>query len=158
MKLFLFTALISMFLGCGGDAEETPEISILDQPLQGVIDGEPWTFKYGIARDTRDGEAFITMTSKEANMDSPCRISLSDKSPRILMSYIPEVFEANLSLANNLTFSYGDFQNDVSTTGEIRFDFVDDNMIRGALVATMRDHKINGNFELVRCPDPFAKP
>lgn len=71
----------------------------------------------------------------------------------------PEVAEGPMSLLANLTFAYRTeetFENDIATNGKWRIDFVDEEKIRGAMVAKTGNHEVNGNFELTRCPDPFA--
>ncbi len=158
MKILIPLLLCFVFMGCGGDAEEDAEI--IDQTLQGTINGEDWTFMYGIATtDEKQGTVFVTMVPVAGSETSPCSIPSDYKGPKILMIRKPVVASGNMSFTENLTFSYQTeeaFNNDVATDGKWRFDSVDDDKITGAIVASTGDHQINGTFELTRCPDPFA--
>ncbi len=162
MKFIIPFLICVLSLSCGDAAnDDVNELQIIDQPLQGTINGENWSFKSGIATMTKTGEVRIEMVPYDRDQASPCRSNpQASQGAAILMSREPVVASRDMSLAENLTFSFENeddgIDNHVATTGKWRFDFVDEDTIRGGLVAKTKEHEINGNFELTRCPDPFA--
>ncbi|GEM_PF-2777073 len=160
MKSITLLSFLLLTFSCGDSADDKDGLSIIEQPLEGTINGESFTFVHGIATmDDKQGTVFVTLLPVAASDTSDCSIPFDYKGPRILFIRKPEVGGSALTFEKNVTFSYETpeaFQNDVALTGEWRFDFVDDNVIKGALAATTDGHEVNGTFELTRCPDPFA--
>jgi len=147
---------------CGSDAnkDEGPSYEITDQALQGKINGEDWKFVSGYAEDKfGDGELWIELHPSDPTDGDPCGFSPFDSEPHIIVSGKAEEVDESLSLANNITFTYGEAENDISTKGRLVIDTVTDSKIGGGLYAEFSDSsgsvtdKVDGNWEVQICTD-----
>lgn len=79
MKVLIPLMLCFLILNCG-DADDVDELEIIDQTLQGTINGEDWTLVHGIARmDEKDGTVSITMIPVTASKTSQCSVPSTTK-------------------------------------------------------------------------------
>ncbi len=147
--------LLVFFTACGkNDDEETFDFSLLsDDPLEGVIGGEPWAFDSATTDGFLSGEdGFFTIFSSSP---SACSSYGSGGGGNEIITSLPvEPAEVTLSLSDSVTFYVeATFENLVATSGGIRVDSVTDDTIEGALYATYdNDNEVNGTFTVSICP------
>lgn len=148
--LMLFTAAI----GCGPDDDDkAPGVEVADQTLSGEFAGEPFEFRSGWAADIfGDGEYWIELGPAES--DDPCA-SRTSSDRKLLFQVPPEPMDERLSFNNNVTFSYGEGQNDIAVSGRLIIERFDDRVV-GGLNASTTDHQVNGTFDIPVCEEaPF---
>ena len=125
---------------------------ISDEVLSGTVAGEPFVFTSGSAQDVfGEGELWIDLYTVE--VEDPCGFAVNPDGAKIIITSDGQPSDDALSLANNITFSYGEGQNDVATTGRLVIDGIDGDVLTGGLYAVMGDHIVNGRFEVPVCAE-----
>lgn len=154
-SLIVCLAIVFFLAGCG-------EFEVEDQPLQGTIDGEPWTYSAGSAEESFSNEDELRVNIF-ADTETPCEGALGpdDADDRRIISTFPSTpGEYDLGFGDDeltITFTYPDDgdgppRNMIATSGKLVIDMVTDEYVRGGLGANFdSDHQVNGNFELTRC-------
>jgi hypothetical protein len=151
MKIAGMMLMTGMMLaaGCGGD----DGVEIATTPLAGTINGEAWTFKSGETDaflSEGDDNFFAELYGEDVEA---CGFGGGGGSH--ILGAVPKVAgEYDLSLALNVTFSYGDSENLVATEGRIVVDDVSATELHGAMHAIYDDaNEVDGTFTLTICPD-----
>lgn len=150
MRYFLSTILLSLaMIGCG----ESFEIS--DQPLQGQVGGESWSFVKGDTNAFLSDEDGFFATLFAAEYEA-CGFSQSTGNSLILT--IPtKVGDYDLNLQRNMTFVVdggNGRENLVATEGRIVIDEISATTITGGIYARFNgDNEIDGAFTVEICPD-----
>lgn len=149
---------IALAAACG-------DLEIEDRPLEGAIDGEPWTFSAGSAevRDFDGAGGPRVVTSLYAETDEPCadRGRPEDAGARHLSWSVPAAeggHELGTGDDHSVTFIYpqedGTPFNVVATTGRIELDEISAEAVAGALVAEVdAENHASGTFSLARCDE-----
>lgn len=153
MSMLCLATSVTLFgSACGGEEEEERH-EVSTSELSGTVAGEPFTVEGGYAEDKfGDGELWVELFSEP--LEDPCNTFTYPTGPSIIISTTPEEKDVDLSLQNNITFSYqeGDTSaNDVSTDGRLIIESVGDTLV-GRLYATFGDHEVDGRFEVEVCP------
>ncbi|MGE0171696.1 MAG: hypothetical protein AB7T49_02885 [Oligoflexales bacterium] len=165
-KLIILALATPVFLeGCsvssGGPEREPGESAdYTQQNLQGLINGEGWSFVTGRVSFDEDASrhSFDLISSKDENI---CREwALEPEDGAIVMFGISDSdlkkqrIELDLS-KQTLTLSKhvdGEYLNNVASDGFIEFTGIDTGSVSGKIAATHDDqNKLSGDFEVVRC-------
>jgi hypothetical protein len=153
-----FLALVALVAwGCGDDE---PSWTIEDQPLQGSINGQPWTYSSGQASPGFEDDEFSIDIYTGA--PDPCAGfgDPDDAEDRKILASIPDTpGEYDLGWgedSHTITFFYSTEEhpamNVIATEGKLVIDEITDQTISGGLAAQYdSDNKANGRFELTRC-------
>lgn len=144
-------ALVMFGTACGADDKDGDGggFEIAQGALAGQIAGMPFETKSGFARDVfNDGEYWIEL--HDAEVEDPCAMSFPD-GPHIILRSDGQPMDAALSLQNNITFTYGEAQNDIATTGRLVIDGIDGDMLSGGLYAKMDASEVDGTFSVPVC-------
>lgn len=143
-----------MFLtaSCGaddGDSKDGYEVS--QSTLTGTVGGEAFEVRGGFAEDKfGDGEYWVELHNEP--LEEPCGFNQSTDGPKIILSVTPEPMDEPLSFQNNITFSYGDAQNDIATQGRLIIDGAEGDTLSGGLYAVMDANEVDGTFSVPICP------
>jgi len=150
MRNFLSAIVLSVAaLGCG----ESFEIS--DQPLQGQVGGESWSFLKG---DTSvflsDSDGYFARLYAEDF--EACGFSQATGN-RLILSIPTEIGDYDLGLQRNMTFVVEEEDgplNLIATEGRIIVDEITATTITGGIHARFDgDNEIDGNFTVTICSD-----
>ncbi len=136
---------------CGGDENKDGKggYDIASSPLEGQIGGEAFQVKSGFAADVfGDGDYWVELHATES--EDPCSRQFPS-GPHIILTTDLQPADTALGLQNNITFTYGEAQNDIGTTGRLVIDGVSDGRLTGGLYASMRDNEVDGTFDVVVC-------
>jgi hypothetical protein len=128
------TLLIATGLSVGVSACGSESYTISAQPLQGKINGEPYTFSFGATNSfLSDPDAFFTTLYPGTAPADACS-SLSGSGSGHVIALLPKATgEYEMSLSRNITLSYGGGNNQIITSGLIRIDSVTATEIKGGL-------------------------
>lgn len=142
----LFLALGACGGGDGGGFEVT------DQPLQGVIGGQAWTFADGETDSfLSDEEQFFAVLFAESY--DAC-VSLEPEGPQLIVAIptTPGTYEFSSML--NMTFVPSAGENLITGNGGVIVDEVTDTTVTGGLYGKFDDdNEVDGNFTLTICTE-----
>lgn len=151
LMIALCAAAAACALGCDGGGGGGYDIA--DGPLSGKFAGSDWTFVNGWTDDfLSDEEGFFTSlydVEAEACGFSP------DADRQILLQVPREPGEYELSFGQNVTFSFGDNENNVATIGRMVVEEVTDTEVSVGLYAIFgsdKDFEVSGHFTATVCP------
>jgi hypothetical protein len=143
----LCAAAAACTAGCGGGYE------IADGPLSGKIAGADWTFVTGWTDDfLSDEEGFFT--SLYDIETEACGVS-PDTDWLLLLDVPTEPGEYELSFSQNVTFAWGDNNNNIATIGRMVVERVTDEEVDVGLYAIFGsdpDFEVSGHFTASVCP------
>jgi hypothetical protein len=150
MRKFLSATILSFIaLGCGDSFE------ITEQPLQGQVGGESWSFVKGDTNAFLSDDDGYFATLFAADYEA-CGFSQAGGN-RLILSIPTETGDYDLSLQRNMTFVVDDDdgpQNLVATEGRIVVDEVTATTITGGIHARFNgDNEIDGTFTVSVCED-----
>jgi len=151
MRALCGLALASVLVGCG-DEQDYGSWSVTDQPLQGVIGGQPWTFAEGETDAfLSDEESFFTQMFAEAY--DTC-VSLEPEGPQILVGVPTAVGTYDFGSQLNITFSPSSGENLVSMEGGIEVTEITETTVSGGLYSEFdSDNEVDGTFTITLCPE-----
>lgn len=145
-------AIVMFGAACGSDeGKGADRYEVAQSALSGTIAGETFEAKSGFAADVfGDGEYWVELHASV--VEDPCSRQFP-QGPHIILRATPEPMDAPLGLQNNITFAYGEAQNDIATTGRLIIDGVDGDRLTGGLNAVMKDSAVDGTFDVPVCAD-----
>ncbi len=159
MKRLLPIALVSLALGtaCGG--KNFDESDIIDQPLQGTLNGEAWELaSAGVSVDPFD-ETELSFDLLGEDGDA-CGFN-ENTSPYVIFSLPAEegVYPLSLSLTDlegsrTITYVVPPSDNYIVTNGAVTVDAISDTEITVGIVGYVDDDfELNGTFTTEFCPE-----
>lgn len=150
--------LLSLLASCGGDSENSPSYEFKDQNLQGMINGESWSFITGTAQtSSQDPNQFFVDMAAMAIQD-PCNAFVLEGN-RVFFSIPNEVgvHQLHLDLSNGTgqtatLFDQSETLNVIATQGAIELLTITSTEVTGRMDARGdTDSFVNGNFTLTVC-------
>lgn len=153
---YLFLAVILAW-GCGDD---DPSWTIEDQPLQGSINGQSWTYSSGRAGAGFEDDEFSIDIYTGASDACAGFGDPNDADDRKILASIPNTpGEYDLGWgedSHTITFFYSTEEhpamNVIATQGKLVIDEITDETVSGGLAAHYDpENNANGRFELTRC-------
>jgi hypothetical protein len=149
----LFLGLL-VLVGCGsGGGGAGSNVTISDQPLSGVIGGQPWTFGSG------ETDAFLsTADSFFVNLYpgavTPCSFGAPTDVNLVTMQVPSTPGSYPISLQRNVTLYVASTSfNNVATRGLMVIDSVTATTVSGGLNTTYDDaNHVDGQFQATICP------
>lgn len=135
----------------GPDPEEAWEIS--DQVLQGVVDGEPFTFTAGDADAFTQGgdDAFYGVLAGEPGFEGCDYERPAEAHLEVLVPREPGVVDLDLDI--HATFVTPDGGARLTMAGLVEVTAITGEEVAGGLVAEADDdNRVDGRFVLARCP------
>lgn len=150
----LFWAAFSILLsGCGND-----EIQLPDKQLEGVINGESWSYKSANAYlASSDFQYRIRFLSSKESVSDPCTL------PAPTLTHVKAIFKPAAgsffvsphALDDNqvqVSFEISASQNLIAQSGFMEIYAIDNQVIIGYLEASFgEENKVEGSFEIRRC-------
>jgi hypothetical protein len=150
LMMALCAAAAACAAGCGGG------YTIDDGPLSGTFAGQDWTFVNGWSDDflSDDESLFVSLYDVESmECGFPTNVDRE-----ILLDVPRKTGEYKLSFGQNVTFAYGDSQNNVATTGLMQVEEVTDTEVSVGLYVIFggdSDFELSGHFTATICaPTP----
>jgi hypothetical protein len=145
-------ALVGCGSGGGGDGGGG-NVTISDQPLAGVIGGQPWTFGSG------ETDAFLStadtfFVNLYPGTVTPCSLGGPTDADLVTMEVPTAPGSYPLSLQRNVTLYVASTSfNNVATRGLLVIDSVTATTVSGGLNTTYDDsNHVDGQFQATICP------
>ncbi len=148
MRTWSYGIVFGLSACAGGDPSDTSDdsdvgeidVTITDQPLEGDIKGDAWSFVSGDASlyDDSPEELSFTLT---ATTEDECNVTYSEAPVRILFSAPNQVGEWALDINSQTITVYTDVDamNYVASTGNLRIDEITDTTVTGGLHLYIED-------------------
>lgn len=146
-----FGVVLVLALGaCNGGRDYGWEVT--DQPLQGLIGGQSWTFAEGETDSfLSDAESFFAVMFAESY--DTC-VSLEPEGPQLLLSIPTTPGTYDFGAMQNITFSPTSGENLISFSGGIVVEEVTATTVSGGLYSRYDfDNEVDGNFTLTICAE-----
>lgn len=161
MKLFLFIFVLAfsfILISCGDDDDDDSSSDFINQPIQGMINGNDWQGTSGIAEPSPFEEGRLSIEIAESMVEDVCAEFFLE-GLRVLFSVPNEVGTYELDFGNQTItlFDPDGNVNIVVIDGVVEIQTIDDTeggSVTGRIVGDSDDENfVNGNFTVTYCPE-----